>query len=129
MNCLLPSDCSARVRKCPTQPDHRTRTLTLATTATDCAAAMDTAERKPALSRLILNESRSPEFNAPEIRGIFGRNVACTRPITAALNGVTSATGASTRNAGTAGDSDDIRLITSETTTTVTAANITRPTI
>src|SRR5580692_5129610 len=112
MNCLLPSDRSGRVRNCPIQPDHETRTMTLVTTATDCAAAMDTAERKPAPSRLILNASRSPEFNAPEISGIVGRKVACTRPIAAALNGVTSATGASTRNAGTVGDSDDIRLIT-----------------
>src|SRR5580658_1831311 len=102
--------------------------MTLATTATDCAAAMDTAERKPAPSRLTLNATRSPELNAPEISGIFGRNVACRRPSTAACNGVTSATGASTRNTGTAGDRYDTRLITSEMTATVTEADTTRHT-
>ena len=129
MKCLLPRDRSGRVRNWPTQPDHRTRTTTLAPTATDCAAAMDTAERKPATSRLIVNASRSPDLNAPHFRGIFGWNVAWMRPIAASLSGATSATGASTRNAGTTGDREDTRLIISETAATVTEANTIRYTI
>src|SRR5580704_14612881 len=120
MKYLLARDRSGRARNWPTQPDHRTRPTTLTPTATDSTAAIDTAERKPATSRLIVNGRISPDLNAPDIRGIFGWNVAWTRPVAASRSGATSTTGASTRNAGTAGDRDDTRLIISETTATVT---------
>ena len=123
---LLLKDRLGRVRNLPTHPDHRTRTTTLAPTATDCAAAIDTAERKPTTSRLIVKARRSPDLNAPDIIGIFGWNVAWMKPITASLSGATSATGAKTRNVGTTDERDGIRLIVSERPATVTDTKTTR---